>query len=72
MEAVSDVADPVAMEKLVAKVQAEMGPISILVNNAGIGADRAVTEEINEAMYDRMFNVHVKGTFSPHARCCRG
>ena len=43
MEAVTDVADPAAMEKLVAKVQAELGPISILVNNAGIGADRAVT-----------------------------
>ena len=56
-------ADPAAMEKLVAKVQAELGPISILVNNAGIGADRAVTEEINEAMYDKMFDVHVKGTF---------
>jgi 3-oxoacyl-[acyl-carrier protein] reductase len=63
MEAVTDVADPAAMEKLVAKVQAELGPISILVNNAGIGADRAVTEEIDEAMYDKMFDVHVKGTF---------
>jgi 3-oxoacyl-[acyl-carrier protein] reductase len=63
MEAVTDVSDPAAMEKLVAKVQAELGPISILVNNAGIGADRAVTEEINEAMYDKMFDVHVKGTF---------
>jgi len=50
MEAVSDVADPTAMKALVAKVQAELGPISILVNNAGIGADRAVTEEIDEAM----------------------
>jgi 3-oxoacyl-[acyl-carrier protein] reductase len=48
---------------LVAKVQAELGPISILVNNAGIGADRAVTEAINEAMYDKMFDVHVKGAF---------
>jgi len=63
MEAVTDVADPAAMEKLVAKVQAELGPISILINNAGIGADRAVTEEIDEAMYDKMFDVHVKGTF---------
>ena len=51
------------MKALVTKIQAELGPISILVNNAGIGADRAVTEEIDEAMYDRMFDVHVKGTF---------
>src|SRR6201996_871449 len=37
MEAVTDVSDPAAMERLVAKVQLELGPISILVNNAGIG-----------------------------------
>jgi len=63
MEAVEDVADPQAMAALVARVEAELGPISILVNNAGIGADRAVTEQIDEAMFDRMFDVHVKGTF---------
>ena len=68
MEAVTDVADPAAMEKLVAKVQAELGPISILVNNAGIGADRAVTEEIDEAMYDKMFDVHVKVHVLHHTR----
>jgi 3-oxoacyl-[acyl-carrier protein] reductase len=39
-----------------------LGPISILANNAGIGADRATTEAIDEAVYDRMFNVQVKGT----------
>ena len=63
MEAVEDVADPKAMAALVARVEAELGPISILVNNAGIGADRATTEQIDEAMFDRMFDVHVKGTF---------
>jgi 3-oxoacyl-[acyl-carrier protein] reductase len=63
IEAVEDVADPKAMAALVERVEAELGPISILVNNAGIGADRAVTEQIDEAMFDRMFDVHVKGTF---------
>jgi len=63
MEAVADVSDPAAMQALVARAEAELGPISILVNNAGIGADRAVTEQIDEAMFDRMFDVHVKGTF---------
>jgi 3-oxoacyl-[acyl-carrier protein] reductase len=63
LEAVADVADPSAMEQLVKRIEKELGPISVLVNNAGIGADRAVTEAIDEAMFDRMFDVHVKGTF---------
>jgi 3-oxoacyl-[acyl-carrier protein] reductase len=63
LEAVTDVSDPAAMEQLVKRIEQELGPISILVNNAGIGADRAVTEGIDEAMFDRMFDIHVKGTF---------
>ena len=55
LEAVTDVADPAAMEQLVKRIEKDLGPISILVNNAGIGADRAVTEAIDEAMFDRMF-----------------
>ena len=63
LEAVTDVSDPAAMEELVKRIETGLGPISILVNNAGIGADRAVTEAIDEAMFDRMFDIHVKGTF---------
>jgi 3-oxoacyl-[acyl-carrier protein] reductase len=63
LEAVTDVADPAAMQQLVKRIEKDLGPISILVNNAGIGADRAITEAIDEAMFDRMFDIHVKGTF---------
>jgi 3-oxoacyl-[acyl-carrier protein] reductase len=63
LEIVADVADPAAMEQAVKHIERDLGPISILVNNAGIGADRAVTEVIDEAMFDRMFDIHVKGTF---------
>lgn len=63
LEAVADVADAAAMEQLVKRIEKDLGPISILVNNAGIGADRAVTEAIDETMFDRMFDIHVKGTF---------
>ena len=63
LEGVADVADPAAMEQLVKRIEKDLGPISILVNNAGIGADRAITEAIDEAMFDRMFDIHVKGTF---------
>ncbi|HKD74313.1 MAG TPA: SDR family oxidoreductase, partial [Ktedonobacterales bacterium] len=63
VEAVADVADPAAMEHMVKRIEKDLGPISILVNNAGIGADRAITEAIDEEMFDRMFDIHVKGTF---------
>jgi 3-oxoacyl-[acyl-carrier protein] reductase len=63
LEGIADVADPAQMERLVQRIETELGPISILVNNAGIGADRAITEAIDETMFDRMFDTHVKGTF---------
>ncbi len=41
----------------------DMGHIDILVNNAGIGGQRAAMEDIDEDFFDRMFAVHVRGTF---------
>ena len=63
LEAVVDVADAQAMAHLVERAEKTLGRIDILVNNAGIGADRAVVEDIDEAMYDRMFGIHVRGSF---------
>jgi 3-oxoacyl-[acyl-carrier protein] reductase len=63
LEAVADVADPQAMADVVARAEQAFGHVDILVNNAGIGADRATIEEIDQAMFDRMFAIHVKGSF---------
>jgi len=63
LEAVMDVADAGAATEVVARAEQAFGHIDILVNNAGIGADRATIENIDEAMYDRMFDIHVKGSF---------
>lgn len=41
----------------------DLGRIDILVNNAGISGERALIEDIDEDFFDRMFSVHVKGTF---------
>jgi len=60
---VVDITDIAAMAAAIADAEAALGGIDILVNNAGIAADRAVIEEIDEAMYDLMFAVHVKGAF---------
>lgn len=39
------------------------GRVDILVNNAGIPGNRAAIEDIDRDFFDRMFEVHVRGTF---------
>ena len=57
-----DIAEVSAVERMAAETLGRFGRIDILVNNAGIGLDRPI-EEIDEAAFDRMMGVHVKGTF---------
>jgi len=40
-----------------------IGPITGLLNNAGIVAERLPIDEISVEMWDRVFDVNVKGTF---------
>lgn len=61
--AVADVADISAMEALVRSTEDKFGRIDILVNNAGIGADRATITNIDDQMFQRMFDIHVRGPF---------
>lgn len=58
----TDVADPAALERLIAAATERFGRVDILVNNAGYG-ERLATTEIDEGKFDRMFAVHVKGSF---------
>jgi 3-oxoacyl-[acyl-carrier protein] reductase len=57
-----DVSRASEVERMVEKVHREMGLITILVNNAGIGAVRSV-EEITEADWDEMLAVNLKAPF---------
>ena len=57
----ADVADEAAVIAMVTKAEAELGPISILVNNAGIGW-AATLETWNPAGYARLRAVNVDGT----------
>ncbi|MGN0674659.1 MAG: elongation factor P 5-aminopentanone reductase [Oscillospiraceae bacterium] len=59
----SDVADKSAVNKMVRKIEADFGKISVLVNNAGI-AEQALFSDITEEMWDRMFAVNVKGAYN--------
>lgn len=57
-----DVADREAVQAMVSQVQAEFGRVDILVNNAGI-CPLTPFEEIEEAEWDRVLAVNLKGAF---------
>ncbi|WP_159718856.1 SDR family NAD(P)-dependent oxidoreductase [Geminicoccus flavidas] len=59
---VFDITDISAIDRMAADVLARFGGIDILVNNAGIGIDRVI-EDIDQAAFDQMIGVHVKGSF---------
>jgi NAD(P)-dependent dehydrogenase (short-subunit alcohol dehydrogenase family) len=57
---IADVADIAATAESIAGATAE---IDILVNNAGISGREAAFANIDEANFDRMMNIHLKGAF---------
>ncbi|HMK81416.1 MAG TPA: glucose 1-dehydrogenase [Xanthobacteraceae bacterium] len=59
---VADVTDREAMKKVVASVEADFGPISVLVNNAGTSSDRCPLEDVTPEMFRRSIDTHVGGT----------
>jgi NAD(P)-dependent dehydrogenase (short-subunit alcohol dehydrogenase family) len=58
-----DVADPNAVRAGVAKVQAELGAIDILVNNAALVANIAPVAEMSFAAWQRELDVNLTGAF---------
>jgi NAD(P)-dependent dehydrogenase (short-subunit alcohol dehydrogenase family) len=60
---VADVCDGDAMEAAVKQVVAELGGLTILVNNAGVGAVKAMHRYSDNA-YSRIVDVSMKGTFN--------
>lgn len=59
---VCDVADPAAIERLVAGALAEFGHIDTLVNVAGVNR-RMLAERLTEADYDFVMDINLKGPF---------
>jgi NAD(P)-dependent dehydrogenase (short-subunit alcohol dehydrogenase family) len=57
-----DVADSEAVEAIVAETASELGPIEVLVNNAGIETVYPFVE-LPEADWDRVLDVNLKGQF---------
>lgn len=67
-----DVSDPAAARHLFDAVEEQLGPITVLVNNAGImppGLPRLVDTE--DQTFDRLFAINVKGSFNTMREAAR-
>ncbi|MGE0499521.1 MAG: SDR family oxidoreductase [Rhizobiaceae bacterium] len=62
VEAPFDVTDHDGVDAAVARIEAEAGPIGILVNNAGVQF-RAPLDEFPEAEWEHLFRTNVSGAF---------
>ena len=51
------------LELLLDEVEQELGPVDVLVNNAGIAPTYPSLDEVSEALFDKVFAVNVKGPF---------
>jgi 3-oxoacyl-[acyl-carrier protein] reductase len=58
----ADVADPGAAEDLMGRAEAELGPVLVLVNNAGVRAD-ALSPQIADADWDEVIGVNLSAAF---------
>ena len=61
-----DIADGASVRRAVAEVEARLGPVEALVNNAGIDVIKPFVDSTEEE-WDRIIAVNLKGTIS----CCR-
>jgi meso-butanediol dehydrogenase/(S,S)-butanediol dehydrogenase/diacetyl reductase len=59
---VCEVTDATQVARLVQNVQEALGPITILVNNAGMAAS-AKTTEMDDALWERILRVNLTGTY---------
>jgi NAD(P)-dependent dehydrogenase (short-subunit alcohol dehydrogenase family) len=59
----ADVANRAQVQAAIARVRKELGPVHVLVNDAGIGKFVLLTE-MSEENWDEMLAVHLKGAFN--------
>ena len=59
----ADVSDEASVQALFATVDAELGPLRGLVNNAGVVDVAQRVDEMSLARWQRMFAINVQGTF---------
>ena len=60
---IRDVRETAAWQADIKAAIERIGGIDVLVNNVGVGGSRRSIEEIDEAIYDQMFDIQVKASF---------
>jgi 3-oxoacyl-[acyl-carrier protein] reductase len=66
-----DIADAAAVDRMVKRVEEELGPLDILVNNAGITEDNVLVR-LSDESWDRVLDTNLKGTFVAIRAAARG
>lgn len=67
----ADVTDPAQVVALVERVEAELGPIDVLVNNAGITRDTLIVRMSDEE-WDEVLDTNLRGIFNTCRTVARG
>jgi 3-oxoacyl-[acyl-carrier protein] reductase len=57
-----DVTDVAAIDPALARIEAALGPIDVLINNAGVAVSKGVLEQ-TEADWDQVVGTNLKGAF---------
>jgi 3-oxoacyl-[acyl-carrier protein] reductase len=58
-----DVTDSTSMAAAIDKAEQQLGPISVLINNAGVTVEKAAVDQ-TEADWDKVLNANLKGAFT--------
>ena len=66
-----DVVDTAAIESCVSEVERELGPIEVLVNNAGVTRDNLLVR-MSEEQWDAVLDVNLKGAYRMIKAVARG
>lgn len=71
LDVTCDVTDPAAVEAAFATIEAELGPVEVLVANAGITADTLVLR-MSEDDWSRVIDTNLTGSFRLAKRASKG
>lgn len=67
----ADVADPAAADALLAAAEEQLGPVAVLVNNAGVRAD-GLALQLDDDDWDRVLDTNLSAAFRLTRRALKG
>lgn len=58
-----DIGDPIAVDAMVSQIEEDLGPVTALVNNAGVPGPFSLLVDMDNDVWDRTLKVHLSGSF---------